>query len=316
MAYRYRAEAMFPDPDFPVLIRKAAQRAREPMHAHEFVELVYVARGKGWHRVRYRTEQRTESDSRQRRHAIDHRIVAGDTFVIAPGEEHRYERTQGLQIYNVIFMPDVLRESFPQLRQVEGVFKFLLTEPIFRSEARFGNKLHLAPSARRRVEESLEVMREELSADRPESRMIVRARLAELIVRIGRACEEEPESAAKGGADLQGKHAAIRKAIEFMENQFAEPLTLENIAHQCYLSPHHFCRVFRETTGLSPWEHLTQVRLQAARERLIQTADSITSIALGAGFCDSSHFARVFREHEGMSATQFRKSQRDRSETT
>jgi AraC family transcriptional regulator len=83
----------------------------------------------------------------------------------------------------------------------------------------------------------------------------------------------------------------------------AEPganLTVEYLARQVDLSPAHFARAFKETTGRAPHRYLLTLRLEWAR-RLLDVANPVLSeIALRTGFSDQSHFTRLFKREFGI----------------
>lgn len=302
MPYKYPAERFLKDPVFPLLIRKATQKDLEPIHTHEFVELVYVSSGHGDHLVRREDENGDSAEN-----SVVYRISAGDVFVIAPGEQHHYQNTSGLEIYNVLFMPGIVKDAFDKLSRMRGVLEFLITEPLTQSESRFKRKLHLDAAESRRIKENLDVIAAEIDAAQAGHQLLARDRLVEVLILIGRAYEGQ-ESAPLKTDDMAGKHASVQKAIAFMESKFADSLSLDEIAHQAFLSQHHFCRLFKDEIGVSPWEYLTQIRLEEAKRRLVNTDESVTNIALETGFCDSSHFARMFKRREGCSPSAYRKA--------
>jgi len=91
-----------------------------------------------------------------------------------------------------------------------------------------------------------------------------------------------------------------------MEERFAEPCSLNDLASLAGLSPFHFLRVFRATTGLTPHQHLLRTRLRAAAISLARTEAPVTDIALAMGFEDLSNFTRTFRAEYGLSPVQYR----------
>lgn len=74
---------------------------------------------------------------------------------------------------------------------------------------------------------------------------------------------------------------------------------LADIARECGLSPCHFARSFRLSTGMTPHEWLQTCRLARARELLLGSRLSLAEIAVAAGFADQSHFTRMFRRAQG-----------------
>ena len=98
----------------------------------------------------------------------------------------------------------------------------------------------------------------------------------------------------------------IRNVLYKIENEYAQPLTLEQLAATAGLSPNYFCRFFKQITSRSPIEYLIAYRVNVA-EYLLRTTDrTITDIALACGFTDVSHFIKYFRREKGNTPKQFR----------
>ena len=79
------------------------------------------------------------------------------------------------------------------------------------------------------------------------------------------------------------------------------------LAEECGLSPRHFARAFRQSTGVPPHRWLMRHRVQRAKELLRRQALSLADIALRCGFADQSHFTRVFSREVGFSPGQWRR---------
>ncbi|HEY6927736.1 MAG TPA: AraC family transcriptional regulator [Steroidobacteraceae bacterium] len=98
----------------------------------------------------------------------------------------------------------------------------------------------------------------------------------------------------------------VGAVARFMEERFVEPCALSDLARLAGLSPYHFLRVFRATTGLTPHQHLLRTRLRAAASNLARSMAPVTEIALAAGFEDLSNFTRTFRAEYRLSPLQYR----------
>ena len=101
----------------------------------------------------------------------------------------------------------------------------------------------------------------------------------------------------------------------FMEERFAEPCALSDLARLARLSPFHFLRVFRATTGMTPHQHLLRTRLRAAATSLARSEAPVTDIALATGFEDLSNFTRTFRAEYRLSPLQYRAQFHGRTRT-
>ncbi len=102
----------------------------------------------------------------------------------------------------------------------------------------------------------------------------------------------------------------LRRAIEFMHDNYGRELALEEIAAAAYLSEYHFARLFKQITGLTPHVYLANLRLERARELLAKTALPISVVAATVGYQSQSHFTKVFKSITGITPRQYRDSAR------
>ncbi|HXU09342.1 MAG TPA: AraC family transcriptional regulator [Blastocatellia bacterium] len=98
----------------------------------------------------------------------------------------------------------------------------------------------------------------------------------------------------------------LRRAIEFMHDNFSRELALEEIAEAAYLSEYHFARLFKQITGVTPHTYLANVRLERARKLLAETALPISEIASAVGYQSQSHFTKMFKAVTGVTPRAFR----------
>lgn len=100
----------------------------------------------------------------------------------------------------------------------------------------------------------------------------------------------------------------LRRAIEFMHDNFDRELALEEIAAAAYLSEYYFARLFKQITGLTPHVYLANLRLERARKLLAETALPISEIAAAVGYQSQSHFTKVFKSVTGVTPRAYREA--------
>jgi AraC family transcriptional regulator len=101
---------------------------------------------------------------------------------------------------------------------------------------------------------------------------------------------------------------AVDVVTEYTRAHLASQITLDRLAAAVHLSPFHFARSFRATTGLTPHAFVTEQRLMVARDRLLREDASVTGVALEVGFSNISHFRRVFRRRYGLTPGELRRA--------
>lgn len=108
------------------------------------------------------------------------------------------------------------------------------------------------------------------------------------------------------------KETQIERIKDFIETNYANPmLNTEDIAAYAELSPNYLRTVFKNATGKSPTDYLTDYRLEQAMELLVTTDTSTKDVAAAVGYYNHRYFYSVFKAKTGMTATEYRKSQRN-----
>lgn len=101
--------------------------------------------------------------------------------------------------------------------------------------------------------------------------------------------------------DHDARDPRLETAINIIEQNLAQPPSVETIAEHVGVSRRQLERIFREELGMSPWKYSLGRRLRQAHMLLTQTKHSITGIAQDCGFADASHFSRHVRSTFGAS---------------
>lgn len=99
----------------------------------------------------------------------------------------------------------------------------------------------------------------------------------------------------------------VRDIKYYVSTHLNENLSVKALAERGYMSVTNFSRVFKQQTGISPYEYVLISRLNKAKELLRQTDMSISQIAAAVGFNSDSNFIHFFSQNTGMSPKSFRK---------
>ena len=92
----------------------------------------------------------------------------------------------------------------------------------------------------------------------------------------------------------------LRAPIAYISRNFGERISVDALAKACNISVSALERRFRKHLGKTPHEYIAQVRLENARQMLLETDKPIGTIALESGYADHSHFSRAFFRYFGM----------------
>jgi AraC-like DNA-binding protein/ligand-binding sensor protein len=103
-----------------------------------------------------------------------------------------------------------------------------------------------------------------------------------------------------------GDSLLTRRAKDYVARHQSDPIRLAEITRTLNVSAFHFCRTFKQTTGLTFGEYLRRVRIEKAKVLLHKNELRISEIAYEVGFQSITHFNRIFRKVVGQSPTEFR----------
>jgi AraC-like DNA-binding protein len=98
----------------------------------------------------------------------------------------------------------------------------------------------------------------------------------------------------------------LRRVVEFIDGHVDQALRLEQLAAVAGVSPYHFHRLFKKSTGQTPHQYLLQKRIERAKTLLRQPELPLIEVAAHVGYADQSHFATAFRQATSMTPRTYR----------
>ena len=99
---------------------------------------------------------------------------------------------------------------------------------------------------------------------------------------------------------------SIKQAQLYIENNFKEKLSIDEIANMVKISGRSFLRRFKKATSNTPLEYIQRVKIEAAKKRLESSALNIQEVMYGVGYNDEKAFRNTFRKYTGLSPLDYR----------
>jgi AraC-like DNA-binding protein len=137
------------------------------------------------------------------------------------------------------------------------------------------------------------------------SLLLLRSLVLQVLYQLARDAQDP---LAGSGLRWPAHRDTLKKAIDYLQQNYARKIGLRELADHAGMSPSYFHRLFSELMGSTPNEYLIRLRLGKAKELLLQTHLAVYEIALQCGFENIPYFSFLFKKQVGVSPGQFRGS--------
>lgn len=278
----------FLNANLPLDVHRSPTTQQVRLHDHaNFIEIVLVTRGSAIHQWGKSAQM----------------LSAGDLFCIAPEEPHGYTDVNNFEIINCLFDPELIKPHQNLITDSPALVDFLIIEPLYREETRQRRLIKFPIQAFEQATALLDNMNKNLHSENPKS-LDTLGQLYQFLALI----ETHYTTQNVSSEMIAAQNWAFAQAQNYMRLHLSEELDLKLLADTACLSPAHFSRVFKKSTGLSPIAYLTKLRLDRAAKLLTSTAKPITEIGQDCGFQDPAYFARVFKKTYHESPRKYRQT--------
>jgi AraC-like DNA-binding protein len=249
-------------------------------HDHDFTELTYILSGKG----KYLVEGKVYD------------VEAGDVIICNPGVKHQ----------NILVNP-----KEPTVEFFAGFtgfhFKNMPPNSIILKDGSY--VLHTTTESKQEIAKHCYEMIAENESAQIGKYFMLKAHLMQILLLMIRDITEVEERTQKGCTfESYNKSYAVKKIINYLNENYENKISLDQIAHNMYLSPVYISKIFKEETGESPINYLIKIRLEKAKDILLNSdGGSIKSIANSVGYEDVYHFSKLFKKYYGISPLYYKK---------
>lgn len=106
------------------------------------------------------------------------------------------------------------------------------------------------------------------------------------------------------------KMEQLRSVLQYIEDNYADSITLGQLSAEAGMSPKYFCRFFESIVHKTPMEYLNYYRIERACCELADTESSVTEVGYNCGFHDTSYFIRIFKREKGVTPRKYQMESR------
>jgi len=255
------------------------------LNRHEFLEIMYIYSGKTKIQVRDRVLS----------------AKAGDLVVVGPNLYHRilYKASDDVRLVSMNFQPEVARSG-----KMAGEEEYYLS-PFLCQGSDFPHVISNSENLPQEVFSHIVNIHKELPARTLLSRMAIRTYLKMILFILFKYYANHfgsREMLYQERKNLQ----RLQPVFELLEENFSQPIKVQDAARCCAMSASHFMRFFKMTVGQTFRSYLISFRVAKAQHMLINDEVSLAEISQEMGFCSQSYFGEVFKALVGTTPRTYR----------
>lgn len=217
----------------------------------------------------------------------EERRIRGDIAIIPAGISHRCNWNTEAEFTILAIEPSFIKqigEDFIDGDRIQIIPRFMSEQDLL-------------------IQGIFSTLKDELEASKLGGSLLIDSLKTTLAIQLLRQyCTTKPKlSSYRGGLpDLK-----LQQVKEYINEHLHQDLKLIELAALVQVSPYHFLRLFKQSTGLTPHQYILQRRIEKAKFLLQYSELGIAEIALGVGFCDQSHLTQYFKRIVGITPKQF-----------
>lgn len=254
-----------------------------PEHYHDFVEFVYILKGKCTHTV----------------DGVAYPLRRGDMIIVNYGQSHAITGDSDTEYVNIYMKSEYVDIA---LSDKENAFALLNLNEFSEFREIINTdccRVSFSAEERDKVECILLMMKDNLDNSLPGSSLAVRSILNLLLIMFFRKTSVSFGEAFDGISD---------SLLAYIKSHIGEKLTLSDITEKCSYNKSYFSRIFKEYTGLTFTEYLKKERILKAANLLSSSSLTADAICTAVGYTNKTKFFRDFKNIIGTTPVKYRKS--------
>lgn len=296
MTTKYQSCEYLKKKEFPFWIQRFHHDSSNipPAHSHEFIELVFVVKGKANHIF--------EGQS--------YTINTDDVFIINPGEVHTFNVTPGksFEIINCLFLPNLIQDSLLKELGVSQSMDYFYIHPFLDRSERFHHLINLDVNYSTRFLSLLEGMMSEYYRENSCYSTLIRLQLVELLIILSRIYNEKKANIHNEATKEPESFLLIQRICGYLSRNYEQKITIQSLCNLFNISPRHLNRLFKQETGKTVVEMVHDIRIKKAKQYLLETDDKVINVAMRVGYDDSAFFSKLFRRVVGCSPGKYKEN--------
>lgn len=273
-----------------ICIEKKYARDDEPIHKHEFIEIVYISEGKGTQCI----------------DGTVYKVQKGDVVFINYNQTHLFSGDGKMAYYNCLLCPEFMSKTLINTENIYDVFALSAFDEFDTDTNATRQIAHFRGRELLEIENIINNMLTEYKAKRVGYKSVLQGYMQVFFAKIIRKIQESNQN------DVAGyMHNITPDILKYIDDNLSEKLNLSDLAKRCFYNPYYFSRMFKQCYGISLGAYICEKRMNKAMELLKNTANSVGDICDMVGYNDRAQFYKAFKKHTGMTPREYRDRQQD-----
>jgi AraC family transcriptional activator of pobA len=287
-----RERTYFSDPSYPLNIFHNHSNVLYPgepvlhMHWHDHVEIIVMMEGQAIFHI----------DSHP------YEAKPGDIIIIPPGALHvGYSSCIGtLSYFAIVFNASLFKHHAYDPRHL------LYISPYLEGTLRFPIRISPDDAGHLYLSTILTEIMNEFSSQKLAYELIIQSQMYTLLTLLSRQYMPSQQSDKPIHNHVRNLER-FKKLLLYIDEHYAESITVTKAASIVNLNPYHFCKIFKKTTGSTLVEYINWIRIHTAERLLLESDLNITEISEQIGIGNPNYFTKLFKQYKGASPSQWRK---------
>ena len=280
----YKADELI-RPEESITFQEIVVDGEEAVHTHDFIEIVYIASGRG----------------RQTVGGVSCDVQRGDAVFINFGQTHSFRSRGQMRYINCILLPEFMGRELISSENALDILALAGFEEFSGQISSTTPKVSFAGADMLEVEDILGRMLAEFREKQVGYRSVLKGYVTVFLAKIFRGMR---------GGDTSGIMRHVSRIspdiIKYIEDNCFEKITLRELAEKSFYNPAYFSRIFRECCGMSLTDFIHEKRIGEAVKLLQGTVLSVEEICRRVGYREKKQFYKIFRQYTGTTPGEYR----------
>ena len=254
------------------------------LHNHNFLEMVYVTKGKALHTLNNKEMM----------------VEMGDYFIIDYNGFHKYSIVNDIkfEIINILFKPEIIDKTLVNCQSFQDLINNYLIRFSY-TTLKYSPTNVIYHDDDKSIYSLIEKLQHEFSKKSPGYIEMMRCYLIEIIINTMRRISKENATV------LNNDYS--KYIIEYVEENYMKPITLTAISAKLNFSLPYMCKRFKKDVGITFNEYLQKKRIEQSCRLISNTDKKVIEIAELVGYNDIKFFNQVFKKYLKMTPREYKK---------